>query len=352
MTFLLSLAFVLGVLIFVHELGHFITAKMVGIKVERFSLGFPPRAFGFQYGDTDYCISWVPVGGYVKMAGMIDETMDDTITGASWEFASKPVWQRIIVISAGSFMNIVLAVVIYTGITYFTGLPHASETTAVGQVLNGTPAEAIGLQAGDVITIVSGQTVDTWQDLTTILHASPQVEVDLEWRRGDETMSAKVTPELQPDNKGRIGIAPIFDYRPATFSESLEHGVISSYTVLKMTAQVLKLILTGKESFRNAVGGPIAIAKFAGESAKRGFDVLLATTALISLNLAFFNMLPFPVLDGGHLVLLLIEGVMRKPLPSKTRLFIQKIGIAFLLALMVFILINDVTRWRWGKLDF
>ena len=123
MTTILAFLFVLGVLIFVHELGHFVTAKMVGIKVERFSLGFPPRMFGKKIGDTDYCISWLPLGGYVKMAGMIDESLDGTITGEPWEFASKPVWQRLIVISAGSIMNIATAVIIFALIAFAGGIP-------------------------------------------------------------------------------------------------------------------------------------------------------------------------------------------------------------------------------------
>jgi len=317
---------------------------MVGIKVERFSLGFPPRAFGFKYGDTDYCVSWLPLGGYVKMAGMIDESMDDKITGAPWEFASKPVWQRIIVISAGSFMNIVTAVLIYAGIVYYSGFPETAGTQ-VGQVLEGKPAEAIGLQEGDVITAVAGEEVDTWQELTAVIHSHPDEEVSISWQRNGETLSSRVTPELNEQNNiGLIGIAPHIEYRPADLGESIGYGASNSWNLLKLTAGALKQIIVGEESFKDAVGGPIVIAKLAGQSAQHGFQTLLTFTAFISLNLGFFNMLPFPVLDGGHLVLLLLEGVMRKPLPVRTRLFIQKVGMAFLLALMVFILINDIAR--------
>ncbi len=345
LTTLLSFAFVLGLLIFVHELGHFATAKLVGIKVERFSLGFPPRAFGFKHGDTDYCISWLPLGGYVKMAGMIDESLDETITGASWEFASKNVWQRILVISAGSLMNFATAILIYAGIVYFTGIGETAGTT-VGEVLSGKPAETIGLQPDDVITAVDGQTISTWQELTRIIHNRPEKEIDITWDRDGTSFSARVTPELQEASKiGMIGIAVKVVYREAGAFESLSYGASNSYNFLKLTAKSLKMIITGEESFKNSVGGPIIIAKLAGESAKHGFQSLLAFTAFISLNLGFFNLLPFPVLDGGHLVFLALEGVMRRPVPIKARLVVQKVGMAFLLALMVFILINDISRW-------
>jgi len=345
LTTLLSFAFVLGLLIFVHELGHFVTAKMVGIKVERFSLGFPPRAFGFKRGDTDYCISWLPLGGYVKMAGMIDESLDDTITGASWEFASKSVWQRVLVISAGSIMNFITAIVIYAAIVYASGIGE-TVGTVVGQVIVGKPAESIGLMADDEIVAIDGEAVTVWQDLTRIIHSKPNVQINIEWKRGDQLLSSKVTPELNAENNiGLIGIAPKMAYRDAGVYESMRQGVVNAYNFLRLTAQSLKLIITGKESFKEAVGGPIIIAKLAGESARHGFESLLLFTAFISLNLGFFNLLPFPVLDGGHLVFLLLEGVMRRPLPIQARIVIQKIGMAVLLALMVFILINDISRW-------
>jgi len=344
LTTVLSFAFVLGLLIFMHELGHFVTAKMVGIKVEQFSLGFPPRAFGFKYGDTDYCISWLPLGGYVKMAGMIDENLDETITGAPWEFASKPVWQKSIVIAAGSAMNFITAVIIYSGIVMHSGIGEINGAT-VGELLEGKPAQEIGLQMDDVITQVAGESVTEWKDLTRIIHARPEKEIEVVWQRGEKTYSAMVTPELdEKQGIGLIGVGPKITYRPAGFAESVQYGFSISWEKIVLTAGALKQIIVGKESLRNSLGGPVIIAKLAGQSAKHGFETLLAFTALISLNLGFFNLLPFPVLDGGHLVMLGIEGITRKPLPVKAKILVQKIGMAFLLALMVFVLINDFTR--------
>lgn len=345
LTTILAFIFVLGLLVFVHELGHFITAKMVGIRVERFSLGFPPRMFGKKIGDTDYCISWIPLGGYVKMSGMVDESMDANIKGEPWEYMSKPVWQRMIVISAGSIMNFITAVVIYALVFHFVGVGEGIDGTFVGETFAGKPAEAIGIRPGDVITAVNGQPITSWEDLTGVIHKSPDVEISIEWQRDGQTFNARVTPQRQGEsNIGMIGIGPSIQYRQLGFAEAWKTGFLQSYNILRLTVHALRLIATGQEPMRDAVGGPLRIAEEAGKSAKMGFEYLLAFTAVISLNLAFFNMLPFPVLDGGHFVLLLLEGIRRKPLSTKTVVMVQKIGMAFLLALIVFIFFNDLRR--------
>jgi regulator of sigma E protease len=344
LTTIISFIFVLGLLVFIHELGHFISAKMVGIRVERFSLGFPPRMIGKKIGDTDYCLSWVPLGGYVKMAGMIDESMDTTIKGEPWEFQSKSIWQRVFVISAGPFMNILLAIVIYGMIVYFNGIGEPVGTT-VGEVLPGKPAETIGLQPGDVITSVDQQPVETWQELTKIIHSHPGEELEITWVRDGEEFTSVVTPELQPQsNIGLIGIGSKIQYRKAGFFEAVGYGFNISLRIVKLIGASIKLIITGEESIKSALGGPIIIAKMAGESAKMGLQSLFEFTAFISLNLGLLNIFPFPVLDGGHLVFLGIEAIRRKPLSIKTRLAAQKVGMALLLALMVFIIINDISR--------
>ncbi len=347
LTTLLSFAFVLGLLVFVHELGHFVTAKMVGIKVERFSLGFPPRAFGFQRGDTDYCVSWLPLGGYVKMAGMIDESLDDSLTGAPWEFASKPVWQRVIVISAGSIMNFVTATVIYAGIVYVTGIGDQPVGALVNDTLPDTPAATAGLISGDIIVAIDGDSITMAEELIGIVNSNAGNELLFRWKRDGQDYESTIIPKLDSvSSVGLIGIRVGTEvlYRDAGLLESIQFGCLNTYKFIVLTADALKQILSGNESLRDSVGGPVIIAKLAGESARHGFQSLLAFTAFISLNLGFFNLLPFPVLDGGHLVILLIEGVMRKPVPLKARIFIQKLGMLFLLALMVFILINDFTR--------
>ncbi|MCH8982177.1 site-2 protease family protein, partial [candidate division KSB1 bacterium] len=262
MTTILAFAFVLGVLIFVHEFGHFATAKMVGIKVERFSLGFPPRMFGKKIGDTDYCISWLPLGGYVKMAGMIDESLDGTIEGEPWEFASKPVWQRLIVISAGSIMNILTAVVILALIAFAIGIPGESDGALVSEVLENKPAETVGLKTGDVIVSINDQLVKTQQDLIKIVNANPGVELPIEWKRESESFSSRITPELQEEeNIGLIGVrvGNHVVYQEAGLVDSFKAGFSNTYSFTKLILYSLKVIFTGEQSFKDAVGGPIAV---------------------------------------------------------------------------------------------
>ena len=370
LTSVFSFIFVLGLLIFVHELGHFVTAKMVGIKVETFSLGFPPRMFGKKIGETDYCISWLPLGGYVKMAGMVDESMDTEITGEPWEFQSKSTWQKTVVISAGSFMNIVTAILIFAGLGFFTGIPGEPQGAIVSEVLPGSPAESIGLQPGDLIVSIDEQPITTMQELIAIVSAKAGVELAIQWKTKfvdfglstvdsldyplkesrmweDELQSSVVVPELEPKNKvGMIGarVGTQIERQSVGLFQSLEYGTVYAFTTLQLIVSSLKQIITGEQPFREAIGGPIIIAKMASESAKMGWASLLAFTAFISLNLGFFNLLPFPVLDGGHLVFLGIEGIRRKPISVKTKLAVQKVGMAFLLALMVFVIYNDIRR--------
>jgi len=344
-TTVLSFAFVLGVLILVHELGHFIAAKLMGIRVERFSIGFPPRAFGKKIGDTDYCISWLPLGGYVKLAGMIDETLDrDTIHGEPWEFQSKPIWKRTVVILAGSFMNFLLAMALFSAITYFAGIAEV-EGPIVGGVAQGSPAEQIGLKPGDRITKVDNTEIQRWDQLTAIIHHRPGQGLTLQWKREGREFVARVTPTLdRVRNIGLIGIEPKVHFRRASIFESVQSGVSYSIYVTKLVVVSLKMIITGQESIKSALAGPVFIAKMAGESARSGFGNLIAFMAFLSLNLGLLNILPVPVLDGGHLVFLGIEAVRRKPLSVKTRLVVQQVGMALLVALMVFIIINDVRR--------
>jgi len=242
-------------------------------------------------------------------------------------------------------MNIVTAIVIYSMIVYITGMAEAVGTSEVGALLPGEPAEGIGLRPGDVITSVENQPVQTWEELTKIIHSKPGQELEISWVRDGQTFTKKVTPELQPqENIGLIGISAKVQYRKVGFFASVGQGFTTSYYILSQIAKALKVIITGEQSFKDAVGGPIIIAKMAGESARLGFQALLMFTAFISLNLGFMNMLPFPVLDGGHLMLLLIEGIRRKPLPVKAVMTIQKVGMAFLIALMIFIIISDFSK--------
>jgi regulator of sigma E protease len=344
MTTLLAFIFVLGLLIFVHELGHFLIAKLCGIRVERFSLGYPPRMIGKKIGDTDYCISWLPLGGYVKMAGMIDESLDQKIEGHPWEFQSKPVWQRALVIAAGPIMNVLLAVALFAGVTYHLGIQETIGPV-IGEVVENMPAHSLGLQKGDKILNIDGTVVESWEAVTREIHRHPAEKIAIEWDRNGVLMRGEVTPvHDKTQGIGLVGIAPLTRTRAAGLGESLMNGVDYTVFLTRMFAISIWRLTTGQESIKSSLAGPVAIAKMAGDSARSGFDTLLRFTALISLNLAILNLLPIPVLDGGHLLFLFFELILRRPLSVRIRMVVQQVGMALLLALMVFIIINDIRR--------
>ncbi len=337
--------FTIGLLIFVHELGHFLLAKLVGIRVERFSLGFPPRLFGKKVGDTDYCISAVPLGGYVKMSGMIDESMDaGSVKGEPYEFMSKPIWARFLVIFAGPLFNILLAVFIYSAIFMSTGIERPVEPMqpVVGDVFQGAPASEIGLQEGDRITSINGQSIEKWNDLLTIVHNSPEEELQISWVRNGEEFSAAVTPQLDPINEiGLIGIGPLTQVENVGLFKGIYYGTLNTVDKTLLIFKSFGILISGQVPAKDALAGPLRIAEMSGQVAQGGFLALLGFAALLSINLGLINLFPVPVLDGGHLVLLTIEGIIRRPLSNKFKMAIQQVGMALLLALMVFVIVND-----------
>ncbi len=336
---------VLGVLIFVHELGHFLAAKWAGIRVERFSLGFPPRMFGKKVGDTDYCISWIPLGGYVKMAGMVDESMDTQIEGHPWEFMSKPVWKRFIVIAAGPFMNILLTIIFFTALNYFYGVPQAAKGTIIGEVIANSPADSLGLKANDRILSVNGENVATWEELTQRIHANPRKTILLKWERNGEMLEREVIPRLDAqDQKGKIGIGLKVDMRPAGFGESVMLAGASTWFLTREIGKFIGRLFARQESVRENLAGPVKMMDMAFQFAQMGFDKLMNFVALISLQLALVNLLPIPALDGGHLLFLGIEGILRRPLSVRVRVVLQQVGMALLLLLMVFVVFNDFQK--------
>ena len=342
---LLPFIFVLGVLIFVHELGHFVFAKLSGIRVERFSLGFPPRLIGKKIGDTDYCISALPFGGYVKMSGMIDESLDkEGVKGEPYEFMSKSIFTRFVVLVAGPGMNYLLAIIIFIFATLFTGLAEPVGPI-LSSVIPGEPAEQAGLKPGDRIVALNDQQIKTWDQVVTIIHDSPGKEVKVTYERDKEIFTVVVVPTLDKiNNFGLIGIAPEMKIRHATVFEAIGNGFAKAWELTRLVVTVLGKIIVGQIDVREGLAGPVAIAKMAGQSAQSGFGSLLIFTAFLSLNLGFINLLPIPVLDGGHVLFLVIEAIKGKPVSLKVRLVVQQIGMALLLALMVFFIFNDITR--------
>jgi len=425
----------LGVLVFVHEFGHFIAAKIFRMRVDRFSIGFPPRAFGKQIGETDYCVSWIPIGGYVKIAGMIDESLDTEHLDRPpepWEFRAKPIWQRIVVISAGVIMNILLAIAIFWGINYHQG-KIVRETTEIGYVQEDTPAAGAGLRAGDRVVRINDLSVTNWDQILSDIYIEfagadirmtvlrdgqeasitiPRTEIPepgerpfgivpsqtrvvvssvtpgdpadvlglrsgdviislggtvirydekvreivrahagralaVQWMRGDSLMKGVLTPTAD----GKIGIYYGAAYDgPVTrlqysLLEALPQGAKDVVNASGLFLQQVGQIITGKSSFSQSVGGPIRIAQMATQTAELGLITFLGFIALLSISLAILNILPFPALDGGHLILLVYEGIFRREIPVKIKLGLQKAGMILLLAFMAVVIFNDILHF-------
>ena len=386
MIFIWSTALVIGILVFVHELGHYLAARSVGVRVEKFSIGFPPRFFTitsidggfditfffFRYKggslkwlpifsthlgikgrkgtNTEYVIALIPLGGYVKMAGSLDESFDTEITGSSDEFSSKTVLQKIWILSAGVIMNIITAFVIFTGITLFQGIPEANEGSIIGAFAQNSPAKIAGLEIGDEITRINGIEVYNWSDLVKILRPIPNTGVEIEVLRGDknfnfsfDTYEIPIPSESGIDTIGGIGISPQYVYLPASFNHSVSRGFFNTIRSFGLITLTFKMLASGQATLKD-LGGPIMIGQIAGETARAGWIPLFNFMALISINLAFLNILPVPGLDGGHIFIILIETIIRRPLSLKSRMVIQQIGMVLLLGLMFTVMFNDIGR--------
>lgn len=440
---------VIGILVAIHEFGHFIAARLTGMRAQIFSIGMGKRLFGWNkingltfgnlsedidLGDhTDYRIAVFPIGGYVKISGMIDESFDTEFQKSEpkpYEFRSKNALQKVFVLSAGVIMNVLLAIVVFAAIAFFEGKTDFATTTIAnveknsiaekaglksgdkiisingekvftwseflnkltlkdfGQKLNiklerygsienieingaaiikslsekkslgvmpgglkiyideavkGLPASIAGLKAGDTILSVNGNPITTLTAMQDNLKEQKSKPVFIEWTRGSNLMSANITTT----DKGTIGIkmgyGPI-SVKSYSLFESFEAGVVESYNSFILLIKSIKQIFIGNLSFKESVGGPLMIMDMAGEQASRGLTSFLHFLALLSISLAFMNILPFPALDGGHIVFAVLEGIARREVPVKVKLAFQQSGVILLLLFMAFVIFNDVTR--------
>jgi len=353
MVTVLATVFVLGVLIFIHETGHFLTAKLFRIRVDRFSLGYPPRMVGKKIGETDYCISAIPFGGYVKIAGMVDESLDKKTLGEEpkpWEYRSKPWIQKALVILAGPLMNVGFAFVIFVAAALWYGVGEQVPGTQVGSLVEGMPAQQIGMLSGDRIVAADGKDVTSWEELAEIIHGAPGQILKIEWMRGDSLFVAEMTTAVEKmeiegeiQEIGLIGIGPRVEMRRVGFWKALVNGGEVVYGITKLVLVSILKLITGRESLRS-LAGPVFIAKMAGESARSGLGTLVVFMAFLSLNLGILNLLPIPVLDGGHMLFLSIEGILRRPIPQKLKLIVQQVFMFLLLGFMLFIIYIDILR--------
>ena len=333
---ILGAVFVFGVIVMIHELGHFLTAKACGMRVDEFAIGIGPNVIQKQKGETLYSIRLLPLGGFNKIAGM-----DPSEEVGERGFSNKPVWQRFIVIAAGATFNFLLAIVIYFCIFAFHGTTVPSHEPVIGDTFAGNPAAEAGIQQDDRILTINGQSIQEWKDITQSLqgHSNHVVSVTLD-RKG-EIISTTVIPRESGD-RAVIGINPLMDVKQYGIGESAVYAVTHTGSTIMEMLQGLWNIVTGHS--KGDVAGPIGVAQMAGQVAQHGFISLLLFTALLSLNLGVINLLPIPVLDGGRLVLLILEGITGRKLPEKALQYIQMTGVGLLLLVFVYSTFQDILR--------
>ncbi len=351
MTSIVAFIIVLGVLIFFHELGHFLFARLFGVGVEKFSLGFGPKIIGKKIGMTDYILSAIPLGGYVKMVGEEPgaELTDEEI---SCSFTHKPNFKKILIVAAGPIFNFILAAAIFFSLFCVYGLLVLKPV--IGSVGKGTPAYMAGLQKGDLVEAVNGVALDSWDKMAALISTSNGNELNLRLRRGDSVLELKIKPELQitknlfgeDTERYMIGIGPsgeVFQ-RPLGMGQAALQSIARTWEISKLTLLSILKMIQGSISAKDNLGGPIQIARMAGDFYKEGAPNFLSFIAFLSTTLAVLNFLPIPVLDGGHIFFFIIESFTGRPVNLKFREISQQIGIAVLVMLMLFVFYNDIMR--------
>jgi regulator of sigma E protease len=339
----------LGVLIVFHEFGHFLIAKLCRVGVLTFSVGFGPKLIVKKKGETEYALSAFPLGGYVKMVG---EDPDEEVSQADLQrsFGQKPLLQRMAIVAAGPGFNLLLAVLLLLVVFLFYGVPVVS--TQIGSVEKGSPAEVAGIQRGDRITSVNQQPVDSWETLSGTIKESNGKPLHLQLRRDDDQLQVTVEPRKKEArnifgerrDEWMIGIGSQVSIEKGNAGLSIARAFGQTYEYAKLTLMALFKMVTGEVSPRN-LGGPILIAQMAGQQAQEGFASFLAFVAVLSINLGVLNLLPIPVLDGGHLLFFIVEAVIGRPVSVRYREVAQQVGIFLLLLLMVYAFYNDIARF-------
>lgn len=356
-TTIVAAIFVLGFLILFHELGHFLVAKRAGVGILKFSIGFGPKIIGKQIGRTEYVISAVPLGGFVKMVG---EDPEEEVSPADRDiaFQNQSLWTRMAIVLAGPGANLVFAIIAFSLVFVVYGARVPSDVAKVGGVMENMPAAAAGLEMGDVITAVDGTPVTQWDRLSELIRASGGKTLHLTVTRDGARLELAVNPEARPDKNifGEtvgtayvIGIERGFDKQNVGVLQGVGMGFQQTgWWVETLLVSLVKMV-QGRIP-RDQIGGPILIAQAAGQQARLGLEYLLHFMAVISVNLGVLNLLPIPILDGGHLLFFGAEAILRRPLDTRHREIAQQVGLVLLIGLMAFAFYNDILRvvQGWG----
>ena len=347
---LIAFIIVIGILVFIHEFGHFIAARLCGVGVEVFSLGFGPKILKKRIGRTYYCLSAIPLGGYVKMVGEEPGTTIEPEDVQS-SFTHKSLLQKTIVVAAGPFFNFLLAVLIFYILYQFSGIYLAEPV--VGKLMEDSPAVAAGIKPGDVIKEINQNKIESFEDIARIIGASNGEQLNIIVERGTRLKGIVLSPVLKPGKNlfgeeikkyviGIVGTGESFHKSLNPFA-ALWHSFKDTYRLVKLTILSIGKMITGTISANN-LGGPLMIAQMAGEQAKAGVMSFAWFIALLSVNLGIINLFPIPVLDGGHLLFFGIEAATGKAVSEKLREKLIQFGAAMLVALMVFVFYNDIVR--------
>lgn len=323
---------IICVLVLVHEFGHFIVAKKSGVLVEEFSLGMGPRLLGWRWGETEYSLRLLPIGGYVKMPGEDGECDDPRA------FCNKSVWARMAVTFAGPLMNLLVAVLFFLVAFMYFGTPATDGL--IGTVAENSPAAAAGLQSGDVITALNGGAVDSWTDVTAYMaEVLPGEEVTVTYERDGEACEAVLTT-IESDGRALLGVTQ--GIRRADLVTSLKLGFATTVSFTVMIVQSLADMITGAAAVD--VAGPVGMVSMVGEYADVGLMYLFLFAGMLSVNLGVMNLLPIPALDGARLVFLLIEAVRRKPIDRDKEAMVHMVGFVLLMTLMLVITYFDINK--------
>lgn len=336
---------VFGIIVLVHEWGHFVTAKMTGMRVDEFAIGFGPKLFGWQKGETRYSLRCVPLGGFNDIAGMTKEADEESDYGPAGERAyyRRPIPHRMLVIVAGSVMNLLTPILLFWGLFFFVGLEEPINEPVIGQVVEEMPAAKAGILAGDRIIAIDGNSIDSWKDITENMKAGSQAGHKITYQR-EGTENTVDVAAVERDGRWVIGITSATEHYSPGFFESIGLAIEHNFSIIGRMIESLAGMITGSTPAGD-VSGPIGVLQMTGKAAEMGIIPLINFTAMLSLNLGIINLLPIPMLDGGHFVALCIEGLRGgKQMSAKVMYVVQGIGLALLISLMVYATINDLTR--------